>query len=289
MLLILSSGLVAVVVLVAVFIWWYYYKRGTTPGGLGGGDGRVRAPVRGRPLPQPKGVKDTPPWNIMSLYQSQHMTFDADKLTLRYEAGRVGSKSGGGFHANPFGLLPADACTLEYSVYFPANFDFNKGGKLPGLCFGTPSDDCATGGDWSADGGSFRTVFREGGLCVANLYLALGSSDAALNAQSAEYNRLVDKTGGGHLLWHTSGTLKFIRGAWNTVRMRLVLNTPGARNGVVELSLNGTTRTLTGVVLRRTANTKIRTVSIHSFFGGHSQDWAAPPNMSIGLRNFAFS
>lgn len=285
MLLLSASGVAAAAVILAVLVWLYLHREKVKKT-----RGAAReAPLTGRALPPPKPVKGVAPWNILSLYQPQNMDFGSDALTVRYVAGNVGSKSGGGFHANPFGLLPADACAFEYSVYFPPNFDFNKGGKLPGLCFGTDNDDCATGGDWSAGGGSFRTVFRDDGLCVANLYLALGSSEAALEAQSAEYKRLVDKTSGGHLVWYTSNKLKFKRGVWNAVRMRLVLNTPGERDGMIELTLNGVTRTLNGIMLRRSDTVKVRSVSMHTFFGGSGQEWAAPPNMSVKFRNAAFS
>ena len=33
-----------------------------------------------------------------------------------------------------FDLTDAKEATLSYSVYFEEDFDFNKGGKLPGLC-----------------------------------------------------------------------------------------------------------------------------------------------------------
>ena len=33
-----------------------------------------------------------------------------------------------------FSLDDAKEATLSYSVYFDEDFDFNKGGKLPGIC-----------------------------------------------------------------------------------------------------------------------------------------------------------
>lgn len=40
---------------------------------------------------------------------------------------------GAEFYANPMDVTFAQNVTLEYEVYFPLDFDFAKGGKLPGL------------------------------------------------------------------------------------------------------------------------------------------------------------
>ena len=42
-------------------------------------------------------------------------------------------QGGAEFYAHPLDLRNVNNATLEYSVYFPEDFDFVKGGKLPGL------------------------------------------------------------------------------------------------------------------------------------------------------------
>jgi hypothetical protein len=280
----LSASFIAAVLAVIVAVVWYVQHTDDS-GGKSKKTPRVK--LLGQRLPPIPKTKNTAPWNILSFFMEHNLDF-GESLGIRFVAGRVGSDSGGGFHANPFKKLPADACVLSYTVYFPADFNFKKGGKLPGLCFGTSDNACSTGGDWSTQSGSFRTIFREDGTCAASVYLALGGKDNAFDAQSSEYRRQGEESGGGHLLWRKTGGLRFKRGQWNTVVMRLILNTPGAANGLLELSLNGQTRSVSGVTLRRAADVKIRTVTVHSFFGGSGSEWAAPAGASLKLSNFHF-
>lgn len=243
----------------------------------------------GKPLGVPPNQKRVAPWNIAGVNNPQNAEFRKDAFRIKYVGGKWGNESGAGFHANPFKMLPATSCTFSFSVYFAQNFNFKKGGKLPGLCFGTAEDDCATGGEWSSQGGSFRTIMREDGVAVANFYLALGEKNAAFDMQSKEYASAAEISGGGHLLWRKEASLRFKRGAWNTVTMRLVLNTPGASDGMGSLTVNGVTKTMRGVMFRKLAATKITSVSVASFFGGGSSDWAAPSGQWADFKDFKFS
>jgi hypothetical protein len=247
------------------------------------------AATPGKPLPVPPNQKRTAPWNIAGINNPQNAEFRKDLFRIKYVGGKWGNESGAGFHANPFNALPATSCTFSFSVYFAQNFNFKKGGKLPGLCFGTAEDDCATGGEWSGQGGSFRTIMREDGVAVANLYLALGEKNAAFDKQSKEYASAAEISGGGHLLWRKEASLRFKKGAWNPVSMRLVLNTPGASDGMASLTVNGVTKTMRGVMFRKLAATKITSVSVASFFGGGSSDWAAPGGQWADFKDFKFA
>jgi hypothetical protein len=61
---------------------------------------------------------------------------------------------GTGFYADPVDLTQASTVTLSYKVFFPADFDFVMGGKLPGLFGGRPG---CSGGDAGTD--CFSTRF----------------------------------------------------------------------------------------------------------------------------------
>jgi hypothetical protein len=56
---------------------------------------------------------------------------------IRYPAGSYKPSAlpvgGTGFYAKPFDVSKAKTITLQYRVFFPGNFSFVKGGKLPGL------------------------------------------------------------------------------------------------------------------------------------------------------------
>jgi len=91
-------------------------------------------------------------------------------LQLVYPAYSVNpsSKSPGGaeFYASPLNLSDAKNVTMEYSVYFPADFDWVKGGKLPGLYGGHTG---CSGGVAAEDCFSTRLMWRQGG--AGELYL----------------------------------------------------------------------------------------------------------------------
>jgi len=60
-----------------------------------------------------------------------------NSLQILYPKGsnapRNDPQGGTEFYAHPLDLLTARNVTLQYSVYFPSDFDFVKGGKLPGM------------------------------------------------------------------------------------------------------------------------------------------------------------
>ncbi|KAG6375847.1 hypothetical protein JVT61DRAFT_2706 [Boletus reticuloceps] len=97
-------------------------------------------------------------------------TTSSSLLQLVYPVHSVnpGSKPEGGadFYATPLNLAGARNVTLEYSVFFPANFNWVKGGKLPGLFGGHTG---CSGGASAQDCFSTRLMWRPHG--VGELYL----------------------------------------------------------------------------------------------------------------------
>ncbi|KAG1767299.1 hypothetical protein EV702DRAFT_949912, partial [Suillus placidus] len=79
------------------------------------------------------------------------------------------SKSPGGaeFYASPLNLSDARNVTMEYSVYPSADFDWVKGGKLPGLYGGHTG---CSGGAAAEDCFSTRLMWRQGGAGKLYLY-----------------------------------------------------------------------------------------------------------------------
>lgn len=96
-------------------------------------------------------------------------------LQLVYPAHSVNpsSKPAGGadFYASPLNLSGARNVTLAYSVFFPADFDWVKGGKLPGLFGGHTG---CSGGASARDCFSTRLMWRPQG--VGELYLVRSES-----------------------------------------------------------------------------------------------------------------
>jgi hypothetical protein len=75
-------------------------------------------------------------------------------------------KGGSQFYAAPLDLRNARSVTFAYSVFFPSDFEWAKGGKLPGLYGGRTG---CSGGDPAIDCFSTRLMWREGG--AGELYL----------------------------------------------------------------------------------------------------------------------
>jgi hypothetical protein len=69
--------------------------------------------------------------------QSSHWESTANSVQVFYPGGSINPgnypQGGAQFYGHPLDLSHAKNATLEYSVYFPIDFDFVKGGKLPGL------------------------------------------------------------------------------------------------------------------------------------------------------------
>lgn len=246
------------------------------------------------PIPDPD-TKRLPPWNVDKWVNQERAKKTADGLVVTYPRGKRGMEAGCGFYARPFNAFPCDAATFSYRVYFPADFGWVKGGKLPGLSLGS-GDLCASGGDWKKDAGSFRLMWREGGVCIGYLYLPVNitsknTKEAAFRAQSGSFKSVaIPGDGYGIDLWKDpSHGLAFKKGAWNTVRMTVVLNAPSSENGSITLTINGVTKTVTGVVFRRSSAVGINAVLFSTFFGGNSSDWEPKEQCFARFADFAFT
>ena len=201
--------------------------------------------------------------------------------------------SGSGFHANVF--KPATRAVLSYEVFFPDNFEWVKGGKLPGMGLGTGGEFAATGGSWSADCGSFRVMWRERGQAIGYLYLPLHIApnkkrDGTIRIQNEAFEkaagRSLGKPAGIDLWFHHDKPMYFKRGKWNTVRMELDLNTTGSANGRLKLTINDETRDIDNVLFRKKDDVKINMIIFASFFGGSSSEWRAKKAEVISYRDF---
>ena len=91
-------------------------------------------------------------------------------LQIFYPKGSINPKSkpqgGSQFYAAPLDLRHARSVTFAYSVFFPSDFEWVKGGKLPGLYGGRTG---CSGGDAADDCFSTRMMWRKGG--AGELYL----------------------------------------------------------------------------------------------------------------------
>lgn len=177
-------------------------------------------------------------------------------------------------------LTTAKEATFGYRVWFPAGFDFVKGGKLPGLYGGDSAS-----GSISCSGGSrndacfsVRMMWRTDGAGEVYTYLppSYPANDNVCNVPpQSECNPTYGASVG-------RGSFAFASGGWTSVSERVRLNDAGAENGEIELFVNGkSVVNVGGLVLRDSSAGRIRGIMMQTFFGGSTSDWASPKDQDV--------
>lgn len=178
-------------------------------------------------------------------------------------------ESGAPLGGGEFRATPIDARAslhLRYHVRFPVGFDFERGGKLPGLFGG----DGATGGDVpdGTDGWSARVMWRENGK--GEVYAYLPTSEG----------------------WGTrigTGAWSFAAdGKWHRFEMRVDLNAPSRADGRIQAWYDGA-RVVDqpGLKFRTTSALAIDGILFSTFFGGNDGSWASPKTQRVDFAGFA--
>jgi hypothetical protein len=190
---------------------------------------------------------------------------------------------GFGIYACPPSIFPAQSVRMSYEVYFPANFDPVKGGKLPGLYLGSRG---ATGGNHIDNAATCRIMWRKDNAKVgfkAEAYVYRAAT------QDPSYYTIPSSTldaADGDSLWR--GLVNFKKGSWNTIRIVLSANTmsSGSANadGYLELTINGVTESFSKMIWT-SAGSSISGVLFTTFFGGSDSTWATPVYTSTYYKN----
>jgi hypothetical protein len=251
------------------------------PGPLAASDGAADA-TPGRPSRGGQG--DLTSFFGSALTWTDHGSFGLDRartvrdptaptrrlLRVTYPAGsasptvtRDGGKAGG---AQSYLHLPhsAEAMTLTYSVRFQPGFRFVKGGKLPGLFGG----DAGSGGRHESAGFSTRFMWRAGGAGEVYAYFP--------NAKG--YGASLGR-----------GRWRFTPGRWVKIAQRVVLNTPGRKNGTITVWVNGRqVFTQGGLTYRNKGNVQIDGLFFSTFFGGGDKSWVSPTTQHADFAGFSF-
>jgi len=185
-------------------------------------------------------------------------------------------------------LSNAKEVVLGYSVFFEEGFEFQKGGKLPGL-YGGNSEDAAvgcSGGRRSDECNSVRLMWRQGGAGEAYTYLPPGYS---ANDKVCHVKPMSDcnPTYGASV---GRGAFKFEPGASTTVAIRVLLNDVGKENGEFEVWANGeSVISVSGLVLRTKEEGRFYGIMGQTFFGGSSADFASPRTQHAWFRDFTLT
>jgi polysaccharide lyase-like protein len=162
---------------------------------------------------------------------------------------------------------PRDELYLQYFVRFQPDFDFVKGGKLPGLYGGS-----VTSGQVIPDGTngfSTRYMWRGGGDGEVYAYLPTSEDHG---------------TSLGRGCWY------FPANQWVGIEQRVKLNTPGASDGEVTVWQDGRqVLHQRGLTYRTTDQLKIDGLFFSTFFGGGDESWASPVDQYADFAGFSIS
>nr|WP_157593999.1 heparin lyase I family protein [Rubripirellula obstinata] len=184
-----------------------------------------------------------------------------DVLRVSYPAGGWGSKHSGA--QIKFALPPTQTKTVQYRVRFANDFDFVKGGKLPGLAGGsaTTGKRRPTGDGWSA-----RFMWRRGGDAVLYLYhldqRKSHGDDFALG-------------------------VRFKPGVWHTIKQRVTVNSDQERDGRIEVWFDQA-KVLDASSLRLQSDNQapVDRFYFSTFFGGTGDEWAPKQDQVIDFADF---
>ncbi|KAK5672537.1 hypothetical protein QVD99_001297 [Batrachochytrium dendrobatidis] len=203
-------------------------------------------------------------------------------LQVIYPAGSYapGAKpvGGTGFMAQPINLKGARVVAFGYDVFFPAGFNFVKGGKLPGMYGGGPE---TTGRD-SKGFFSSRFMFRTGGEGEAHL-------DVPLDKQVPGFCKIPPKSVCNPSFGASigRGAWTFPTGEWVTLSQSIALNTVGKNDGSVIVKVNGKVviefHEITWIT---DSSSGFLGLAFETFFGGGSKDWATPIEQHTLYKNF---
>jgi hypothetical protein len=153
-----------------------------------------------------------------------------------------------------------DELYISYRIRFKENFDFVKGGKLPGLAGGNGN----TGGDKpnGYDGWSARLMWRKDGKVVQYVY----------------HPDQIEKYG-DDFAWDKSNQKYFQPGKWHTIKNYIKINKPGKKDGEIlgwfdgELALENK-----NLRFRNTDAFSIDQFRFSTFFGGSGSQWNTTQN-----------
>ena len=173
----------------------------------------------------------------------------------------------------------ADTMWSAYDIFFEDGFEFQLGGKLPGLCGGK----CYTGNAMpeTGDGWSARIMWRKDGNAVQLIYFM---------GQESVY--------GDDFKWDLNGTIpqkQFTTGTWHRIVNKVSMNTiaspgNGDKNGRVQTWFDGELALDVDTLRLRDYDTvKVDKFYLSTFHGGSSAEWAPTHDCFIRYDNFTVS
>lgn len=172
-------------------------------------------------------------------------------------------------------LTPYEELYVSYRVKFDTGFDFVKGGKLPGVGGGAHNTGGYPPSSTDPEGFSVRMMWKSGGAMIFYVYHA---------DQPGQY--------GENFAWKCGGQdCLFKPGTWHTIEQRIVMNTAGQNDGIIQGWFDGTLAVTVSNLRFRDVKTafSIDAVLWSNFFGGNTSDWAPTKDEQIYFDDFVLS
>lgn len=195
---------------------------------------------------------------------------------LEITFGRDGSRWGMDVRSSfdELGLDRRDDVWFGYDVWFDDGFEFRGDGKLGGLAGAVPGldpFDVSAGGEYDDRSFSVRAVWTQDRGLHMYLYAAYGAGKEISDSENFGF-AIVEpfRDAGGA----TAGVLE--TGRWHRIEHRVRLNTPGERDGIYELWLDGHRGvSVQDVQYRRAGREDVRLDQLFMswFFGGGSEQY----------------
>jgi len=209
--------------------------------------------------------------NVRHVWGRENVSNAVEGVMIKYPKGSIDPsnsppypRGGGGFEWHFSKGAPSGA--LTYQVKFKSGFQFNKGGKLPGLFGGSDPRGCIQSGE---DGFSARLMWRSGGAGELYLY--------------APHRGIVCGESIGRGSWY------FVPDNWYTIIEEVKLNDVGASNGCIKIYINNSLIIdAQNLILRDASSTQVDGLLFSTFFGGNDSSWASPKDQWAVFKNFSF-
>lgn len=174
-------------------------------------------------------------------------------LRVAYSVGQIGPEKNGAGWRYPFGQH--EAAELSYTMRFSPDFEWVKGGKLPGLA-GGPENVAGGHPATGVNGFSARLMWRGGGRGEAYVYHV---------HQPTKYGES----------FPFPDDFRFPTDAPIRVRMRVTMNAPGKRDGTLRVWIAERLMVeRADMEWRTTDRFGVDSIYFETFYGGGERDWA---------------
>ncbi len=211
-------------------------------------------------------------------------------LEVLYPKGTVSTNEGGAKWNIKFDK-PREEYTFEYKIRTPKDFDFVRGGKLPGLFGGSgPAGGASTA---EADGFSVRTMWRELGVLCQYVYNMDKEESAKWGADfiwttRSDKNMPITKDMWKDMNTHFDDRVCLIPDTWHMLKTYVKMNTSDREDGKIICWFNNVEVVNLNLRFRKDMSFGIDQFKFTTFFGGNDETWATKKDERLYFKDFKF-